>query len=121
MTYPVVADPYFGYDLIQSARWVWHSGAGWTFEVTPTGWARWNAGGYLPGVYGWNELYSKYRYRGLNTNLNGMRDQYICHRQIVALRAPNKPTWNLDEWRPDVGYWQTLNTSCNPGGAKWFD
>ncbi|MET4096947.1 hypothetical protein ABIB51_003901 [Arthrobacter sp. UYCu712] len=35
--------------------------------------------------------------------------------------APNKPTWNLDECRPDVGYWQTLNTGCNFGGTKWFD
>lgn len=120
VVYPVVADPYLGFDLIQSARWVWHS-EGWTMEVTPTGWARANAGGYLPGVYGWDELYSKYRYRGLNTNLDGMRDQYICHQQIVALRAPNKPTWNLDEWRPNVSYLETVNASCNPGGPRFFD
>lgn len=119
--YPVVADPYLGFSLISSARWVWHSGAGWTFEVTPTGWARWNAGGYLPGVFGWDELYSKYRYRGLNTNLDGMRDQWICHQQVVAVRSPNKATWNLDEWRPNVSYLQTINASCNPGGTKWFD
>ncbi|MEH0109684.1 DUF2599 domain-containing protein [Tersicoccus sp. MR15.9] len=121
VAYPVVADPYFGFDLIKSATWRWHSGDGWTLEVTPTSWARWNAGGYLPGVYGWDELYSKYRNRGLNRNLAGMRDQYICHQQIVALRAPNKPTWNLDEWRPSVGYLQTVNAQCNPGGKRFFD
>lgn len=70
--------------------------------VAPTGWARLNAGGYAVGVARWNELYSKYRNRGLNTNLDGMRDQFICHQQIVALRSPRKPTWNLDEWRPNV-------------------
>lgn len=118
--YPVVADPYFGIDLIDHAKWTRHS-EGWTLEVTPTWWARANAGGYLPGVYGWNELYSKYRHRGLDTNLDGMRKQYICHQQIVAIRAPNKPTWNLDEWRPNVSYWQTVNASCNPGGPRWFD
>ncbi|MEA5455521.1 DUF2599 domain-containing protein [Sinomonas sp. JGH33] len=120
VAYPVVADPYFGFDLIQSARWVSHA-EGWTLEVAPTGWARWNAGSFLVGVYGWDELYSKYRYRGLDTNLAGMRDQYICHQQVVAVRAPRKATWNLDEWRPSVGYFQTVAQQCNPGGARWFD
>ncbi len=120
VAYPVVADPYLGFDMIKSASWVHHS-EGWTLQVTPTGWSRFNAGGYVPGVYGWRELYAKYKDRGLNTNLDGMRDQYICHQQIVAVRAPNKATWNLDEWRPNVSYAQTLNASCNPGGSKWFD
>jgi hypothetical protein len=120
VAYPVVADPYLGFDMIKSAAWEHHT-EGWTLKVTPTGWARFNAGGYLPGVAGWNELYAKYRNRGLNTNLDGMRDQFICHQQVVALRAPNKPTWNLDEWRPNVSYLQTVNASCNPGGSKWFD
>ena len=64
------------------------------------------------------------RWRTGTTNeggLNGMRDQLICHQQIVAIKDPGKATWNIDEWRPDVGYLQTVNASCNPGGAKWFD
>jgi Protein of unknown function (DUF2599) len=117
--YPITADPWLGKDLISSASWVWHS-EGWTLQVTPTSWQRfWN--GYWPGSAGWDELYAKYRDRGLNTNLAGMRDQYICYVQIVSVYAPNKPTWNLDEWRPNVGYAQTVNSSCNPGGSKWFD
>lgn len=119
-SYPVVADPYLWIDLISSASWVHHT-EGWTLQVTPTTWARANAGSYLVGTYDWSELYSKYKNSGLNTNLNGMRDQLICHQQIVAVRAPGKATWNLDEWRPDVGYIQTVNSSCNPGGSKWFD
>lgn len=118
--YPVVADPWLWIDLISSASWSYHA-EGWTLMVAPTGWARANAGGYAVGAAGWNELYSKYKNRGLNRNLDGMRDQFICHQQIVALRAPRKPTWNLDEWRPNVGYLQTVNSQCNPGGAKWFD
>jgi len=45
-----------------------------------------------------------------------MRDQCICHVQIVSVRSSRKPTWNLDEWRPNVGYAQTVNSACNPGG-----
>ena len=77
----------------------------------------------MPGVAGWNELYSKYKNigRGIKKNLNGMRDQYICHQQIVAIRAPNKASWNLDEYRPDVGYAATVNAQCNPGGKNIFD
>lgn len=118
--YPIVADPYLGFDLIKSARWSLTSD-GWTLNVTPTLWARSHAGSYYVGQKGWDELYEKYKYRGLSTNLGGMRDQWICHQQIVAIRAPRKPTWNIDEWWPDVSYWETVNTSCNPGGPRWFD
>ncbi len=120
IAYPVVADPYLWRDLISSARWAYHT-EGWTLMVAPTGWARFNAGSYGIGKLDWNELYAKYRNSGLNTNLGGMRDQLICHQQIVAIRSPRKPTWNLDEWRPDVSYTSTVNASCNPGGSRWFD
>lgn len=119
-TYPVVADPYYGLTLIDHASWVWHT-EGWTFAVTPTFWARMNAGSYSAGAAGWDELYDRYRNSGLNTNLNGMRDQYICHQVFVAVRDPGRATWNIDEWRPDVGWFQTVNSQCNPGGPKWFD
>ncbi len=119
-SYPVVADPYLWVDLISSASWV-HYSEGWTLQVKPTTWARANAGSYLVGTYDWNELYSKYKNKGLNTNLDGMRDQLICHQQVVAVVSPRKATWNLDEWRPNVSYAQTVNASCNPGGSKWFD
>jgi hypothetical protein len=46
-----------------------------------------------------------------------MRDQLICHWQLAFWRD----TYNLDEWRADVGYPQTVNSNCNPGGTKWFD
>lgn len=121
VAYPVVADPYLGFDMIKNSVWDYYSGYGWILRVTPTGWSRSLAGSYVAGVYGWRELYQKRRNSGLNTNLDGMRDQYICHQQIVAIRAPRRATWNLDEWRPNVSYAQTVNASCNPGGPVWFD
>lgn len=89
--------------------------------LAPTAWARAFAGAYLAGVYGWRELYDKYKNQGLNTNLGGMRDQWICHQQVVAIQAPRRATRNLDEWRPDVSYAQTVNAYCNPGGAVIWD
>lgn len=109
IVYPVVADPWLWRDLISSATW-YRASQGWTLKVSPTGWARVFGGNYLVGVAGWNELYAKYRNRGLNTNLGGMKDQYICHQQAAAL----KPTWNLDEWRPNVSYAATVAALCNP-------
>lgn len=112
--YPVVADPWLYLDLISSATWVKNK-QGYTLAVSPTLWARSLMGvaiSYSVGVAGWNELYSKYKNKGLNTNLVGMRDQYICHQQAVVTMF--KSTWNLDEWRPNVGYWATVKALCNP-------
>lgn len=120
VAYPVVADPYLGRDMISTYTWSYYSGYGYTLKVTPTGWSRSLAGAYLAGVYGFRELQAKTG-GSLNTNVDGMRDQYICHQQVVAVRSPRKPTWNLDEWRPNVSYAQTVNASCNPGGPVWFD
>lgn len=114
VAYPVVADPWLWRDLIHSASWTYHSGYGWTLKVQPTDWQRF-FNGYAPAVAGWNELYSKYRNHGLNTNLGSMKNQYICHVLIVSWYAPDKSTWDLDEWRPDVGLTDTINHKCNPG------
>lgn len=113
--YPVVADPWLGQDLVSSAKWV-HSSSGWTLQVTPTGFAR----TIMPifklelalwaGYAGWDELYAKYKKKGLNTNLGGMKDQYVCHMQFAFFKS----TWNLDEWRPNVSYLATVAAACNP-------
>jgi hypothetical protein len=77
----------------------------------------------MVGLAGWNELYTKYGNvgSGIKFNLTGMKDQYICHQQVVAVVAPNKSSWNLDEYRPSVGYLATVNAQCNPGGQNIFD
>ena len=40
VSYPVVADPWLGFDLISSASWA-SSAPGWTLKVVPTTWAKW--------------------------------------------------------------------------------
>ncbi|WP_194818578.1 DUF2599 domain-containing protein [Nocardia sp. XZ_19_385] len=48
----------------------------------------------------------------------GMRDQFVCHWVWARLVQPNKPSWNLEPWRPAVGYQATVDASCNPGGPE---
>ncbi|MGW0249270.1 DUF2599 domain-containing protein [Nocardia goodfellowii] len=48
----------------------------------------------------------------------GMRDQFLCHWVWARLVQPNKPSWNLEPWRPAVGYQATVDASCNPGGPE---
>lgn len=43
-------------------------------------------------------------------NLSGMGDQYWCHTTF----ARSKDNWNLEPWRPDVGYLATVLAQCNP-------
>lgn len=45
----------------------------------------------------------------------GMFDQFLCHWQYARVVAPNKPSWNLEPWRPAVGYQATVAAACNPG------
>lgn len=40
----------------------------------------------------------------------GMHDQFLCH----AWGAPDKASWNIEPWRPDVGLTATLAARCNP-------
>jgi hypothetical protein len=41
---------------------------------------------------------------------DSLRNQLKCH----AVFVPDKQHWNLEAWRPDVGYAQTVAAFCNP-------
>lgn len=47
-------------------------------------------------------------------NNRSMKNQFLCHWDVVKFRAPNKESWNLDSGRPDVGYTATVRAQCNP-------
>jgi Protein of unknown function (DUF2599) len=53
-----------------------------------------------------------------NANTAGMYDQFRCHWQFARIVEPNKPSWNLEPWRPAVGYSRTVAAQCNPGGPE---
>lgn len=41
---------------------------------------------------------------------DSLLNQLHCH----AVFARRKPRWNLEAWRPDVGYLRTVAALCNP-------
>ena len=43
-------------------------------------------------------------------NESGMKDQFHCHNDFASAKRP----WNLEPWRPDVGYALTVAAGCNP-------
>lgn len=82
----------------------------WTLAVTPTQCGRridesqHNAAyaelvNKFSGAPEWNE-----------ENGGGMRHQMVCHVDI----ARNKPTWNLEPFRPDVSRQESVDAGCNP-------
>ncbi|ANC29772.1 hypothetical protein I598_0181 [Isoptericola dokdonensis DS-3] len=90
---------------VVSARWGDREG-GDSLAVDATAWAR-HAGQAGVDVV-WAELVAADA--GVDTAT--MHDQLVCH----ALGAPDKDTWNLEPWRPDVGLVQVLAARCNPTG-----
>lgn len=48
----------------------------------------------------------------------GMRAQFDCHWAFARLAEPNKPSWNLEPWRPVVSAQRMYDTRCNPGGPE---
>lgn len=77
---------------------------GRSLAVRPTAWAR--AGGLAAQEGMWAAVVAQEP----EADTNGMRDQLLCH----ALGAPDKESWNLEPWRPDVGSFATLAARCNP-------
>lgn len=119
--YPIVADPWLGKALVSKAVWRYKSASrGYTLEVYPTLWGRVGAYPTAAGLvpYGllrsafWNEV--KAKAPGTREDTSSMRDQLYCHIDAVRFREPNKPSWNLDTWRPRVSYATMLARRCNP-------
>ncbi|WP_435738316.1 DUF2599 domain-containing protein [Cellulosimicrobium sp. PMB13] len=92
-----------GTDALRTTSWGEREG-GRSLAVDPTGWAR--AGGTAAQDVLWAALVAAEP----EADTPGMHDQLVCH----ALGAPDKATWNLEPWRPDVGLVAVVAARCNP-------
>ncbi len=103
-------DPYAGVALIDHIEWT-DDADGRRLHVYPTPAGREDQ---FPAARdrAWSEIVAATP----DADSPGMYDQFACHWVWARLVAPNKPSWNLEPWRPAVGYDATVAAMCNPGG-----
>lgn len=99
-------DLWLGITAVESATWGEAEG-GRSLAVVPTEWGR--GAGLAAAEIAWDQVQLLASTGGEEAPAH-LRDQLICH----ALGAPDKETWNLEPWRPDVGLPATLLAQCNP-------
>ncbi|WP_051681976.1 DUF2599 domain-containing protein [Cellulomonas sp. HZM] len=97
------ASVWFADRAVADAGWGTREG-GRSLAVTPTAWAR--AGGLAAQRLVWQQLVDLEP----SAESPSMHDQLLCH----ELGAPDKATWNLEPWRPEVDALEMLRTRCNP-------
>ncbi|GAA4770048.1 hypothetical protein [Microbacterium gilvum] len=128
-SYPIVADPWMGMDLIANYKWVGPTSAGnWKISVAVTatmGWVTSDVANYN----GWPELVTKvtrtsaFHLARLNSARATYSQQWMCHAIGKAaigigtwLGVDGSPTWDLESWRPVLGQidgrstWQIAET-----------
>ena len=116
VSYPIVADPYGGTNMIYGAKWTYKrqpKGNPWyhyKLTVWPTSWGR-GLNGKKHANQGWNELRT---FSFLNYNTRSMEYQYRCHVYFGWLQ--NRSEYHLEHWRPATSWWRTLAYRCNPPG-----
>ncbi|WP_278262188.1 DUF2599 domain-containing protein [Nocardia sp. AG03] len=105
-------DPYAGLPLIDHLSWT-ENVDGARLQIYPTVAGRKTA---APGgdQLAWSEILAM----DATADSPGMFDQFRCHWVWARMVAPDKPSWNLEPWRPDVGYQATVAANCNPGGPE---
>jgi hypothetical protein len=92
-----------GTQAVRSTDWGEREG-GRSLAVDPTAWAR------TAGQAGQELVWAQLVAAEPEVDTPTMHDQLACH----ALGAPDKATWNLEPWRPDVGLLATMAARCNP-------
>lgn len=90
---------------VRSATWsVRDDEGGESLAVVPADWAR--RGGVAAEEAVWAQVVAL----APDAGTQGMHDQLTCH----MIGAPDKASWNLEPWRPEVGLLATIGALCNP-------
>ncbi|MGV9667452.1 DUF2599 domain-containing protein [Nocardia niigatensis] len=106
------ADPFPDQNLIDHTEWTDDSD-GRRLRVYPTPAGRADT---FPAALGraWQEVLTS----APEADTPGMYDQFRCHWEWARAVTPDKISWNLEPWRPAVGYGATVTALCNPGGPE---
>lgn len=92
---------------IESAKWLFQNNL-WSLSIVPSECGR--AIGEDQTAFAFYELFSTYAGDPKWTNTRSARNQFVC----LLATARDKPQWNIEPSRPDVGYAATLKAACNP-------
>jgi hypothetical protein len=103
-----VAEPPF----IARVQWVRGSG-GRSLQIFPT-----SSGRTAPGTADDDEAWAEVLRLAPDADQPGMRAQFDCHWTFARVVEPDKPSWNLEPWRPVVSDSQMVDARCNPGGPE---
>jgi len=98
--------------FVARVQWVRGSG-GRSLQIFPTPSGR-AARGALDDDEAWAEVLR----RAPDADQPGMRAQFDCHWTFARLVDPDKPSWNIEPWRPVVTDRQMVDTRCNPGAPE---
>ncbi|MGL4339305.1 MAG: DUF2599 domain-containing protein [Rhodoglobus sp.] len=113
VSYPVTADPWMGFDLIDSV-WVSTHAGYWAVNVVPTGWGRTHNAAVTHFAHV-AELKTKLGEDAWRVDWNNgtIREQFLCH---VTGNYFEWGTYNMESFRPAVHWATQLNpwARCNP-------
>ena len=98
--------------FIARVQWVRGSG-GRSLHIVPTASGR-SAQGAADDDEAWSEVVRL----APDADQPGMRAQFDCHWTFARLVQPDKPSWNIEPWRPVVSESQMVDARCNPGGPE---
>lgn len=87
---------------IERVEWAEDLEGGRSLQVFPTAWGR----DPRAAEQGWAEVIALEP----EADTQVMELQFRCH----VLGAPEKESWNLEPWRPDVPFHEMLLARCNP-------
>jgi Protein of unknown function (DUF2599) len=104
---PAAKPPY-----ISRVQWVRGSG-GRSLHIVPT-----SSGRTAPGIADEDEAWAEVLRLAPDADQPGMRAQFDCHWTYARIAQPDKPSWNLEPWRPVVSESQMVDARCNPGGPE---
>jgi ABC-type transport system substrate-binding protein len=98
--------------FVARVQWIKGSG-GRSLHIVPT-----PAGRAAQGPADDDEAWSEVTVLTADADQPGMRAQFDCHWTFARLVQPDKPSWNIEPWRPVVGESQMVDARCNPGGPE---
>lgn len=97
-------------DHVEWAKW----GDLSSLRVYPTHAGRVASTDFVPPAEAWTEVLAA----SPDADLPGMRAQFDCHWGLAEFAFPDKVSWNLEPWRPEVDYNAMVSARCNPGGTE---